>query len=341
MRWHSEFAAVPPHLIGGYVYCFFRGGKASGGSGSGGGGYSGSGSGEDRQQVYAAISRDGLHWRDSDQGRPIAVSAGGDRAVRDPFLCRDADGDGFMLLGTDLDMWSMRYRAADGTIDWPSMTSRGSTAICVWRLDGAMRVVDAWLPDVAAGIGAGNVWAPRALFDEDTRRYLLYWSSATPSDRYGSQRLWACWTADFRSFDAPFLLDGDAVKVIDPCYIPLDRGLCMRFLKDEAALGVLQQVSEDGVFGPWRTIPQRLLEALRGGYEGPDAYMLPDGRVVLLVDEYTGAKRGYIALISDGLAREHGFRPLPQSEYRLPVGAKHGSVVALNAVQYALLARRV
>ena len=115
----------------------------------------------------------------------------------------------------------------------------------------------------------------------------------------------------------------------------------MRFLKDEAALGVLQQVSEDGVFGPWRMIPQRSLEALRGGYEGPDAYMLPDGRVVLLIDEYTGAKRGYIALISDGLACEHGFRPLPQSEYRLPVGAKHGSVVALNAVQYALLARRI
>ena len=104
MRWHSEFAAVPPHLIGGYVYCFFRGGNASGGSGSGGEGLSGDSSGEDRQQVYAAISRDGLHWRELDRGRPIAVSMGGDRAVRDPFLCRDADGDGFMLLGTDLDM---------------------------------------------------------------------------------------------------------------------------------------------------------------------------------------------------------------------------------------------
>ena len=67
--------------------------------------------GEDRdgEQVYFSVSRDGLHWRDLNQGKPVLCSKIGMRGVRDPFPVRDPESGRIYLIATD-----MRIEAGNG-----------------------------------------------------------------------------------------------------------------------------------------------------------------------------------------------------------------------------------
>ena len=54
------------------------------------------------EQIYFAVSRDGLHWRDINNGNPVLTSTLGEKGVRDPFIMRSADGAKFYVIATDL-----------------------------------------------------------------------------------------------------------------------------------------------------------------------------------------------------------------------------------------------
>lgn len=56
----------------------------------------------DGEQIYFALSRDGLHWEDLNNGHSVLQSDIGERGVRDPFLLRSHQGNRFYLLATDL-----------------------------------------------------------------------------------------------------------------------------------------------------------------------------------------------------------------------------------------------
>ena len=47
---------------------------------------------KDGEQIYFSISRDGLHWKDLNDGKPILYSETGMKGVRDPFVVRDPNG---------------------------------------------------------------------------------------------------------------------------------------------------------------------------------------------------------------------------------------------------------
>ena len=44
---------------------------------------------KDGEQIYFSLSRDGLHWKDLTNGRPVLYSKTGTCGVRDPFLVRN------------------------------------------------------------------------------------------------------------------------------------------------------------------------------------------------------------------------------------------------------------
>ena len=44
---------------------------------------------KDGEQVYFALSRDGLHWQDLNGGKPVLFSRTGTCGVRDPFPVRN------------------------------------------------------------------------------------------------------------------------------------------------------------------------------------------------------------------------------------------------------------
>ena len=41
------------------------------------------------EQIYFALSRDGLHWMDLNNGNPVLLSDIGEKGVRDPFILRN------------------------------------------------------------------------------------------------------------------------------------------------------------------------------------------------------------------------------------------------------------
>ena len=54
------------------------------------------------EQIYFSLSKDGLHWKDLHDGKPVICSEVGECGLRDPFLIRKADGSGFVIIATDL-----------------------------------------------------------------------------------------------------------------------------------------------------------------------------------------------------------------------------------------------
>ena len=44
---------------------------------------------ENGEQIYFAVSEDGLHWQDLNGGQPVLISDIGEAGVRDPFIVRD------------------------------------------------------------------------------------------------------------------------------------------------------------------------------------------------------------------------------------------------------------
>ena len=41
---------------------------------------------ENGEQIYFAVSEDGMHWQDLNGGQPVLVSDIGESGVRDPFI---------------------------------------------------------------------------------------------------------------------------------------------------------------------------------------------------------------------------------------------------------------
>ena len=40
------------------------------------------------EQIYFSLSKDGLHWKDLHDGKPVICSEVGECGLRDPFLIR-------------------------------------------------------------------------------------------------------------------------------------------------------------------------------------------------------------------------------------------------------------
>ena len=102
------------------------------------------------QQVYFAISDDGLNWKDSNGNKPVLTSAMGTKGLRDPYILRSAEGDRFYLLATDLDF-------ADTS--WYNNPSKN---IMIWESDDLVN----WSEQRSVPIADENThyaWAPEAI----------------------------------------------------------------------------------------------------------------------------------------------------------------------------------
>ena len=104
---------------------------------------------EDGEQIYFAISRDGLHWQDLNGGNPVLTSSIGEKGARDPFLLRSVDGSHFYLIATDL-------RIANGK-GWDAAQYAGSRDLLIWESDDLIhwseeRSVTASIPEISKSL---------------------------------------------------------------------------------------------------------------------------------------------------------------------------------------------
>lgn len=123
------------------------------------------GESENGEQVYFALSQDGLHWKDLNGGEPVLISEIGQMGVRDPFIFRSKLDGKFYILATDL-------RIAPGQ-GWETARASGSKKIILWSSDDLICWSAPWCYEVPLD-GAGSVWAPETCYDERRQAYLVF-----------------------------------------------------------------------------------------------------------------------------------------------------------------------
>lgn len=302
-------AATAPADAGGYLFATFRDERGPTG-----------------EQVYFALSRDGVRWDALNNGEPVLVSTLGEKGARDPYLLRSADGKKFFLIATDLSI--------NRNPDWKRAVRGGSRSLLIWESDDLAHWSEPRLVEVAPP-DAGCAWAPEAVYDSESKRYLVYWASTTGRDNFEKHRIWAAWTTDFRTFGDPFIYIEKPTTIIDTDIVRGDDGKWYRFTKDEKFKAITMETS-DAITGEWSDVPGFSLAQLRG-YEGPACYQLAparDGKPAkwcLLLDAYA-TRGGYKPFVTGDLV---GGNFTPGAEFVFPFRFRHGSVLPVSAEEYA------
>lgn len=292
---------------GGYLFVHFTGEEEKG------------------EQIYFALSRDGLHWKDLNGGQPVIESKIGEKGVRDPFIIRSAIDDRFYIIGTDL-------RIASGK-GWEAAQHEGSTSLLVWSSPDLIHWSLPWVFEVTIP-GAGCVWAPEAIYDEESKEYLVFWASMVreEGEEIPRQRIYCSRTRDFVDFTQPEKYLEKENHVIDTTII-FEDGVYYRFSKDETTKNIRADKSASLEKETFQDMRLPSVESLNG-VEGPAVFRFNDRMEwCLLVDQYaTGG--GYLPLLTADLEKGE-YRILNQGEYDMGINKKrHGSVLNLTEDEY-------
>ena len=219
------------------------------------------------EQIYFSLSKDGLHWKDLHDGKPVICSEVGECGLRDPFLIRKADGSGFVIIATDLCIANGR--------GWDAAVKTGSKNLAVMESKDLIH----WSKPVLVEVSvpeAGCTWAPEAIYDRQQDNYLVFWASMVQldGDKEPKQRIYAARTKDFHEFTkAQVYLEKDN-HVIDSTMV-YDDGVYYRFSKDETTKNIKTDTAPDLNKESFTDRPVPNLEAIYG-VEGPEIYYLED-----------------------------------------------------------------
>ena len=293
---------------------------------------------KDGEQIYFSLSRDGMHWEDLNQGKPVLRSSIGEAGARDPFLIRSPwkSGPKYFLIATDL-----RIEAGKG---WQVAQYSGSRDILVWESDDLVH----WNGPAAHTIGvegAGCVWAPEAIYDEEADAILLFWASMVklPGDAEPKQRIYWTHTRDFQIFTEPQIYLEKKNHVIDSTIIHVpaekegEKGRYYRYSKDETTKKIRVDVS-DTLLPPdsFKEVPSKTLDELYG-VEGPEIFKFNDrNEYCLIVDRFAEGK-GYLPMVTADLASGE-FRILSDNEFDMGETKKrHGGVISITEEEYRKL----
>ena len=152
-------AAITEDDFGGYIFGHFIGEQT-----------------KESEQIYFAISSDGLNFIDMNGCKPVLVSDIGEKGVRDPYLCRSYEGDRIFLVATDLSIHNRGgwFINEQGYYD-PSTT--GSSYLIVWESTDMVHWSEAKAIKVAPE-NAGMAWAPEMIYNDETGEYVIFFSSS-------------------------------------------------------------------------------------------------------------------------------------------------------------------
>jgi len=180
----------------------------------------------DEEQIYFALSEDGLHFKDMNNGKPVLVSTVGEKGARDPYLYRTHDGNKFYAIATDLSIYNRGgwKKNAQGYYD-PSTT--GSPYLVLWESEDLVNWTEPRLIKVAPE-NAGMAWAPEIIYDEETGENIIFFASSIMDPetllKAKPNAIYYVATKDFKQFSEPKIFidcqkdgseDGKEREIID------------------------------------------------------------------------------------------------------------------------------
>lgn len=190
------------------------------------------------EQIYFAISEDGLHWTDCTEGeQPVLRTEIGERGARDPFIIRDVQGKGYYLIATDL-------RIATGK-GWTDSVINGSRSILIWKSADLIHWSEPKLVEVGIP-AAGCVWAPEVVYDQKREDYFIFFASNVKEagETEAKQRIYFTRTKDFEHFSETKKYIERDNHVIDTTIIEHE-GLYYRYSKNETSKHIDVDVADD------------------------------------------------------------------------------------------------
>ena len=273
---------------------------------------------KDGEQIYFSLSKDGLHWQDVKDGAVILKSEIGTKGVRDPFLVRNPETGVIYLIATDL-----RIEAGKG---WAVAQYEGSRDLIVWESTDLV----SWSGPRACTVGipeAGCVWAPEAVYDKEKRAFFVFFASMVDN----KQKIYACYTRDFKEYTEPFCYVERENHVIDTTIVETD-GWYYRISKDETTKKLILERSKS-INGKFALLPSETLDNLYG-VEGPECYLLPDGKTWCLIADRFAEGKGYLPMLTKDFSSGK-FEILKEDQYDFGKNKKrHGGVLLISDEEY-------
>lgn len=182
------------------------------------------------EQIYFAVSSDGLNFKDMNNKKPVLVSNIGEKGVRDPFLYRSVEGDNFFLVATDLSIFN-RGGWLQNEQGYYDASTTGSSYLVLWESDDLVNWGEPRLIK-AAPENAGMAWAPEMIYNDETGEYIIFFASSimNPETKYKSKpnAIYYVATRDFVNYSGPKLfidnqtdgaVDGKPREIIDTTVI--------------------------------------------------------------------------------------------------------------------------
>ncbi|MFC9128256.1 glycoside hydrolase family 43 protein [Streptomyces sp. NPDC057099] len=288
------------------------------------------GEGAAGQQIYFSHSVDGLHWSDLNGGGMTLRSTVGTRGVRDPALVRSPDGGKYWIIATDLCIGCGQ--------SWEDSTSNGSRNLVVWESTDLVTWSQPRLLNVAGAIPDGrNAWAPEAIWDPETKNYVLYWATNATLDGVLKHRIYYARTTDFRTITTPRLyIDRPGAQgIIDTQIIETPSGTGTYRYVRASGDGQITLEGSNSILGTWTTLGNLSGIGLTGSQvEGPMWMKFRDrDEWALYLDQYA-AGRGYMPVLTSN--------PSASGTYRLPASGsygmggtkkRHGAILTLTAAE--------
>jgi hypothetical protein len=263
--------------------------------------------------LFLAASRDGRVWSElKPPGKSFLASTLGNGLMRDPCLRRAPDGVFHLVWTTGWGDRIIGYARSKDLLHWSD-----PKAIRVMTQEPTTR----------------NVWAPELFYEEETGRWLIFWSSTVPGrfpetaaagDDGWNHRAYYVTTRDFETVSDTKLLYDGGFNVIDATLIRSGPRYYL-IVKDETLKPVRKHLRfavgdhAEGPYGP-ASEPFTL-----SWVEGPSAVNL-DGQVVVYFDHYTSPQY-YGAVQTSDFKTWQDITP----QLSFPAGARHGTVLRVPA----------
>ncbi|KAI1804011.1 glycoside hydrolase family 43 protein [Daldinia bambusicola] len=289
-----------------------------------------------RIQFHLSNGNSASSFKFLNKGQPVLASTVGTKAARDIFLATNSARSEWYLLATDKYFVDLDVRASG--FSWDKATRQGSRGIVVWKSSNLVDWSESSLRTVEKDT-AGMVWAPSAVWDDETSQYYLFWASrhysSSDTRHTGTatlDRIRYATTKDFATFSEPRdYLAPAGVPLIDQEFQYLGTpGSFARFFKNETNSKVYQEITSDGLFGTWTQVGP---VTSASGLEGPASFAdnVTPGVYHLLLDDYTQ----YIPFETSDITSASWKK---SSTSGFPTGLKHGSVTPLTQKEYDALA---
>lgn len=266
--------------------------------------------------LHLAYSKDGYNWLTLNNDSSVLVpQVGSDKLMRDPCIIRGADNKFHMTWTVSWKERSIGYASSTDLINWSKQKE---------------------IPVMALEPTAKNTWAPEIFYDEETKEYLIYWSTTIPgrfpeTDKIApnsNHRIYYVTTKDFISFSETKVLYGGPTSVIDAT-IQKVNGTYNMFIKDETyrpdKIKRIYRLSSNSLKDGYGELKQ----AITGDYnaEGPTLVKIKDDWVMYfdkpLLHQYGACSSKDLETWVD-----------VSDKISIPKGLRHGSIIQITQKEF-------